>query len=135
MYPKAGSIDKDRYEKAMAAKQFFMEFYNADCERIAIENPVPLKCVELPKFSQKIQPYEFDDEGEHPYSKATLLWLKNLAPLIQTTPNERPKSTWMPSNTGGFSRGHGGGRGIAHDAKTASKTFRGIAKAMAEQWG
>lgn len=134
MYPKAGNIDKNRYEKAMAAKQFFMEFYNTDCEHIAIENPVPLKCVGLKKYSQKIQPYEFDVDGKHPYSKATLLWLKNLPPLVKTTPNEKPKSPWMPSNTGGFSRGNGGGRGIAHDAKTASKTFPGIAKAMAEQW-
>ena len=86
------------------------------------------------KYSQKIQPYEFDVDGKHPYSKATLLWLKNLPPLVKTTPNEKPKSPWMPSNTGGFSRGNGGGRGIAHDAKTASKTFPGIAKAMAEQW-
>ena len=134
MYPKAGNIDKNRYEKAMAAKQFFMEFYNTDCEHIAIENQVPLKCVGLKKYSKKIQPYEFDVDGKHPYSKATLLWLKNLPPLVKTTPNEKPKSPWMPSNTGGFSRGNGGGRGIAHDAKTASKTFPGIAKAMAEQW-
>lgn len=135
MYPKAGNIDKNRYEKAMNAKEFFLKIYNADCKHIAVENPVPLKCVGLPKCSQKIQPYEFNIYGNHPYSKMTLLWLKNLPPLIKTTPNEKPKSTWMPSNTGSFSRGGGGGRGIAHNAKTASKTFSGIAKAMAEQWG
>ena len=53
MYPKAGNIDKNRYEKAMAAKQFFMEFYNTDCEHIAIENPVPLKCVGLKNIARK----------------------------------------------------------------------------------
>jgi len=135
MYPTTGKIDKNRFEKAMKAKEFFLEFYNANCEHIAIENPIPLKCVGLPKYTQKIQPYEFDVENKHPYSKQTLLWLKNLPLLIKTTPDKVPKSTWMPSNTGSFSRGGGGGRGIAHNAKTASKTFSGIAKAMAEQWG
>jgi hypothetical protein len=135
MFPKAGQMDLDRYAMAMDAKAFFMKFYNADCERIVIENPVPLKCVELPTPTQKIQPYEFDEFGEHPYSKATLLWIKGLPKLEPTTPWNIPSGTWMPSNTGGFSRGQGGGRGIAHDAVTASKTFTGIAKAMADQWG
>lgn len=135
MYPKAGHIDPVRYEEAMKAKRFFETIYNADCDRIAVENPVPLKCVGLPKSTQKVQPYEFDEFNEHPFTKATLLWLKGLPELKPTTPSNRPIGTWMPSNTGGFSRGQGGGRGIAHDATTASKTFPGIATAMAEQWG
>lgn len=135
MYPKAGQIDERRYEKALAAKSFFMAILNADCDKIAVENPTPLKVVELPKHSQVVQPYEYDDDGLHPYSKRTLLWLKGLEPLKPTTPDRKPLGTWMPSNTGGYSRGQGGGRGIAHDAITASKTFEGIAKAMAEQWG
>lgn len=135
MFPKAGQIDWDRYALAMEAKDFFLIFYNCDCERVVIENPVPLKCVELPEPTQKIQPYEFDDKNEHPYSKATLLWIKGVPKLRPTTPINKPIGTWMPSNTGGFSRGQGGGRGIAHDKKTASKTFSGIARAMAEQWG
>ena len=106
-----------------------MVFYNLDCEHVAIENPVPLKVVGLPKPTQAVQPYEY---GE-PYSKKTLLWLKGLPPLMPTKvmPEHTP---WMPSNTGGFSRGEGGSRGIAHDQRTASKTFEGIAKAMATQW-
>ncbi len=135
MFPKAGEIDWDRYALAMEAKEFFMAFYNCECEKVVIENPVPLKCVELPEPTQKIQPYEFDDKNEHPYSKATLLWIKGVPKLRPTTPRNKPIGTWMPSNTGGFSRGKGGGRGIAHDKKTASKTFSGIARAMAEQWG
>ena len=134
MYPKAGEIDPVRYAEAMKAKRFFMVFYNADCDRIAIENPVPLKCVELPKPTQIVQPYQFDPPKKHPYTKATLLWLKNLPKLIPTSPENKPIGTWLPSNTGGYSRGKGGGRGIAHDPCTASKTFTGIAKAMAEQW-
>lgn len=129
MYPKAGEIDRERLIKARKAKAFFMEFYNANCDRIAIENPTPLRVVQLPKESQVIQPWQF---GE-PYSKRTLLWLKGL-PNLKETKVMRNFSPWMPSNTGGFSRGKGGARGKAHDPITASKTFPGIAKAMAEQW-
>ena len=76
MFPK-GELSQERYAKAMAAKEFFMQIFNADCDRIAIENPRPLKIVELPEPQQVIQPYQFG----HPYSKATCLWLKNLPPL------------------------------------------------------
>ena len=130
MYPTAGNLSEERYKLSQEAKDFFMEFYNCDCEHIAIENPVPLKVVGLPKPTQSIQPYEF---GE-PYSKKTLLWLKEL-PLLKPTRILTEHTPWMPSNTGGFSRGQGGSRGIAHDPKTASKTFDGIADAMAKQWG
>lgn len=130
MYPRAGEISQERYAKAMKARKFFMKFFNADCDRIAIENPRPLKVVELPQPHQVIQPYHFG----HPYSKATCLWLKNLEPLKSTNVlNEY--TPFLPSNTGAYSRGGGGSRGVAHDAKTASKTFEGIAKAMAAQWG
>lgn len=129
MYPTAGNMSEERYKLSQQAKDFFMEFYNCDCEHVAIENPVPLKVVGLPKPTQSIQPYEF---GEH-YSKKTLLWLKGL-PLLKPTNILTEHTPWMPSNTGGFSRGQGGSRGIAHDPKTASKTFQGIADAMAKQW-
>ena len=69
MFPKKGQIDPERYAKSMQAKAFFMEFYNADCERIAIENPVPLSVVGLPKKTQAIQPYEFG----HAFTKKTYL--------------------------------------------------------------
>ena len=130
MYPSAGRINQDRFHKAMKAKEFFMMFYNADCENICIENPTPLKVVGLPKESQVIQPYMF---GE-PYSKRTLLWLKNL-PKLKPTNFVKDFVPYLPSNTGGLSRGKGGSRGVVHNAKDASKTFPGIAKAMAEQWG
>lgn len=130
MYPVARQISPDRLEKAMHAKEFFMQFYNADCDRICIENPTPLKVVGLPKESQVIQPYMFGD----PYSKRTLLWLKGLPELKPTNVLE-DFVPYLPSNTGGFSRGKGGSRGVAHNAKDASKTFWGIARAMADQWG
>lgn len=67
MFPKAGEVCQERLHKAMAAKAFFLKILNADCPRIAVENPVPLKIVGLPMYTQKIQPYQFG----HPYSKAT----------------------------------------------------------------
>lgn len=69
MYPTAGNIDENRLQKALEAKKIFMKFLNADCDRICVENPTPLKCVGLPKESQVVQPFEYG----HPFSKRTLL--------------------------------------------------------------
>jgi hypothetical protein len=60
--------------------------------------------------------------------------LKEL-PKLQPTNILSEYKPFLPSNTGAFSRGGGGSRGVAHDAKTASKTFDGVAAAMSEQWG
>lgn len=130
MFPKAGQVSQERLALAMEAKKFFFEFLNAECDKICVENPRPLKIVGLPVASQVVQPYQFG----HPYSKATCLWLKNL-PNLKHTNILTDYKPFLPSNTGAFSRGGGGSRGVAHDAKTASKTFEGIAAAMAEQWG
>lgn len=51
-----GQIVQERYEKAMEAKEFFMQFYNANCPRICIENPTPMKLIGLPPYTQAIQP-------------------------------------------------------------------------------
>ena len=130
MYLTAGNANQERLEKALEEKDFFMKFMNADCDKICIENPTPLKIVGLPKESQVIQPFQFG----HPYSKRTLLWLKGL-PELKPTNILTEYTPYLPSNTGGYARGKGGSRGVAHNAKAASKTFPGIAKAMAEQWG
>jgi hypothetical protein len=130
MYPTAGNVDLVRLAKAQKAKDFFMLFYNSKCKRICIENPTPLKVVGLPPHSQVVQPWMFG----HPYSKRTLLWLKGLPPL-GATDVVQDFVPFLPSNTGSFSRGGGGSRGVAHTAKDASKTFVGVAKAMADQWG
>ena len=130
MYKKAGVIDDQRYRWAMQAKAFFLACLYADCEKVVVENPTPLKIVELPKPTQKIQPYQFG----HPYSKCTLLWIRGL-PELKPTNILTEYTPYLPSNTGGFARGKGGSRGVAHNAKEASKTFSEIARAMAEQWG
>jgi hypothetical protein len=129
MYPTAGNISQERLELAMNAKSFFITLLNANIPKIAVENPTPLKIVSLPEHSQAVQPYEYG----HPYSKRTLLWLKNLPPLVPTELVEDYKP-YLPSNTGGEKRGH------KYQFKSitqqeSSKTFIGIAKAMANQWG
>ena len=126
---KGGQLQQDRLEKALKAKEFFMKIYNADCPRIAIENPTPLKIVELPKATQFIQPYEFG----HPYSKKTLLWLKGL-PKLQATKVLSEYTSYLPSNCTGKKKGHKTQKGVASSAAARSKTFQGVAKAMAEQW-
>lgn len=118
-------------EKAVAAKEFFLAFLNADCPRIAVENPVPGKIHNLPKYDQIIEPYMFGD----PWKKRTCLWLKNLPPLRATQLVE-PLGLWVGSSS--LRRDPGLKtryvlNGI-RDSKRRSKTFPGIARAMAEQW-
>lgn len=129
MYPTAKNIDENRYKMAVEAKEFFMLLLNAPAKFIAVENPVPLKVVALPKHTQSVQPYEYG----HGYSKKTLLWLKNL-PLLSPTNIQTVYTPYLPSNTGGKKKGQKYHyTGITQ--KESSKTFTGIAKAMAEQWG
>ena len=130
MYPKKGEIDPIRFEKAMEAKEFFMAIYNAPVKHIAIENPLPMKIVGLPDRNQLIHPYQFGD----PYSKKTCLWLKNLPDLIPTN----VLTEYQPFINGGggrMDRAHYKGKKFAVGSIARSKTFTGIAKAMAEQWG
>lgn len=127
---KGHQLNQERYEKGMEAKEFFMAFLNADCPRIAVENPIPSKVFELPRYTQTVQPYEYG----HPFTKKTCFWLKGLNPLEPTDIVE-PERTWCPS--GSYSGKHGDkhrGMFTKDRAKNRSKTFPGIAKAMAEQW-
>lgn len=122
LYPK-GVLNEDRLNLGLAAKEFFMQLYNADCDKICIENPIPSRAFGLPKYSQTVQPYEHG----HPFKKKTCFWLKNL-PLLQPTDivdvRESTKIAGNWFNKGGKDR-----------QKNRAKTFSGIAKAMAEQWG
>lgn len=122
----------ERLNKGMDAKEFFMAFYNADIDRVAIENPIPSGVYRLPDYTQIIQPYEYG----HAYSKKTCLWLKGLPKLKPTEIVTENIISWV---SGGSKRADGSPRqncGMKfRDSKTKSKTFPGIAKAMAEQWG
>lgn len=132
MYPRSGIVDVARLEKAKEAKKFFMAFLGADCERIAIENPKPLKIVGLPRETQKIQPWQFGD----PWTKQTYLWLVGLPPLVPTkiAPNYKPFVSCGTSRNKG-NRDKAGASRSGGAQKARSRTFPGIAAAMAEQWG
>lgn len=127
-----GRLNQDRYTKGLDGKAFFLKFFNADCPRIAIENPIPSSVFGLPPYTQVIQPYEY---GE-PWSKKTCLWLKGLPPL---QPTEIVTDHKPFCSSGSYSKSHDpkykGASRKGGSAKSRSKTFPGIAKAMAEQWG
>ena len=124
--------------RQQASIDFFMLFANADCERIAIENPVGIMSTHWRKPDQKIQPYWFGDEAQ----KTTCLWLKGLPKLEPTNivgkgekiKNKRKdgrieyRAAWF-MNSGETWR-----MSSEQRRKIRSKTFQGIAKAMAEQW-
>lgn len=97
---------------------FFMAIANAQCERIAIENPIGIMSTIFRKPDQIIQPWQFG----HGETKATCLWLKGLPGLKPTEiVDGRKERVWrMPPSP--------------DRAKLRSKTYPGIAKAMAEQW-
>lgn len=116
---------------------FFMEFVNLSCEKVAIENPVCIMSSIYRKPDQIIQPWQFG----HPVSKKTCLWLKGL-PLLQPTNIIEPGKTDKHGFTVGaalqMARDENGKILSWSDPRTAkarSKTFSGIARAMAEQWG
>lgn len=103
---------------------FFMRFVNADCERIAVENPVGVMSTRYRKPDQIINPWQFGD----PEQKRTCLWLKGL-PLLQETDNVYDYMMTLPAQK----RERIWRLGSGH-SKERSKTYPGIAKAMAEQW-
>lgn len=124
-----GELNQERYEKGLKAAEFFNLILHSNCDHICVENPVPNKRFPLQKYSQIIEPYFFGD----PYKKKTCLWLKNL-PLLKPTNKVEPICSWV---SGGSKDGKGNVRkqvGIHHSAKERSKTFPGIAKAIAEQF-
>lgn len=129
LYPKKGELDMERYQMGLEAKKFFMAFLNADCPRIAVENPVSSKVFEMPPHTQEIQPYMFG----HPYTKRTRLWLRGL-PNLTPTDIVAPTGPYCPSGTGRKRRDKYGAAKRGEDAKNRAKTFPGIARAMAEQW-
>lgn len=116
-------LNQERYAKGLEAKDFFMQFINAKCEHIVVENPTPSKVYELPSYQQTIQPYEYG----HPFKKTTRLWEKGVPQIFPTNIVEQRESTKIAGNwynKGGKER-----------QKNRSKTFEGIAQAMADQWG
>ena len=111
-----------RYYEGLCGKALFMAILNADCPRIAVENPVPSAIFDFPKPTQTIEPYYFGD----PRHKKTLLWLKGLEPLVadnmvDPTSECHSAGTWFMK--GGKER-----------QRNRAKLSHEIARAMAEQW-
>ena len=126
-----------RTQKRIQAQDFFMKFANVNCEKVAIENPVGVMNTVYRKPDQIIEPYQFaksEEDTENYVTKRTCLWLKGLNELKR---NDLPK----PDNAKLYGI-HPSGKArcweemVKGDRATArSKTFTGIARAMAEQWG
>lgn len=134
---KYGNKAVKRMKDRENAIKFFMKFINAKCEHIAVENPVGVISTKYRKPDQIIQPYYFGDHAR----KGTCLWLKGLNLL-------EPTSVVDPGEIldGGYSVGASANHAVDEQgkilswndprtAKARSKTFPGIAQAMAEQWG
>ena len=121
-----------RHKDRKDAIDFFMAFANADCEKIAIENPVGIMSSEWRKPNQIINPWQFGDAFE----KKTCLWLKGLPELTPTNIVEIPPRKKFDSGKS-MPSWYAEAWHLPKEerAKLRSKTFPGIARAMAEQWG
>ncbi len=131
--------DIERAKKTEKALQFVKRLLNAPINKISLENPVSCISTKIRKPDQIIHPYQFGDNA----SKKTCLWLKNL-PLLKTTNYIEPrivdgKKRWDNQMDNGQnvtrnSRGKVVGWNTDEIKLLRSKTFPGVAKAMAEQW-
>ena len=127
----------ERLKSRKEAADFFLAFINADVPRICVENPVGYMSTHYRKPDCIVQPYQFG----HPARKTTCLWLKNLSPLIPTcvvNPGEILPGGYSVGASANYVRDENGKILRWNDPRTAkarSKTFSGIAKAMADQWG
>lgn len=130
-------IEKRR-ENQKEAVEFFMKFVNAKCKKIAIENPQGHMNTHYKKPDQVIHPYYSGDNAQ----KKTCLWLKGLPTLLYTKKLPTPEPMYICKGKKSKGKRIGWCEGMRNvkggqteRAKVRSKTFPGIAKAMAEQWG
>lgn len=131
-YEKYGNKAIQRMLDRNDAIKFFMAIANADCDKIAIENPVGIMSTKWRKPDQIIQPFEFGDA----YEKRTCLWLKGLQKLVPTKIVDIPDRIQFKSGkTMAKWYVDAGNLSKEQRALVRSKTFPGIAKAMATQWG
>ena len=116
--------EKQADGRQQAAIEFVKMLADANCDRIAIENPRGILTSAWRHPDQVIQPYMF---GE-PWRKRTCLWLKGL-PRLKPTNIVEPRGHWVETERRpGLEKGHRG-------SKIRARTFDGVAAAMAEQWG
>lgn len=123
----------ERIPLGFEAAEFFLKILNADCDKIVVENPPPMKRFNLPKYNQLVRPYMFGESNNKPIC----LWLKGVDELKPTTIVEKDKDIvrWVHKATGqkkSCSKWYN--TNTSQHSKHRSKTFEGVAKAMAEQW-
>lgn len=138
LYNKDGSKNEERWKNQAEALDFVRKLMDAPIDKIAIENPISVISTHIRKPDQIVHPYMFGDKA----SKSTCLWLKNLPLLTPTDIVEKGEyKEWVCSTTGRKKRQATWYYEALLKAKTPeerrtlrSKTFEGIAKAMADQW-
>jgi hypothetical protein len=124
--------EKRRDGRQQEGIDFFMLFTNLNSPKVVIENPVGIMSKLYRKPDQIIQPWWFGD----PFEKRTCLWLKGVKPLVATNEVEpAPRSEYASGRTMPTWYADAWKLPPAERSKARSKTFPGIAKAMAEQWG
>ena len=139
LYNKDGSKNLDRYKNQREALDFVQKLMDCDIPRIAIENPVSVISSQIRKPDQIVQPWMFGDSA----SKTTCLWLKNLPKLVATNVVDKGDfKEWIDKKSGKMKRQATWYYDALINAKSPeerrslrSKTFKGIAQAIASQWG
>jgi hypothetical protein len=139
LYNKDGSKNTARYQSQREALDFVARLMACDIPRIAIENPVSVISSQIRKPDQIVQPWMFGDSA----SKTTCLWLKNLPKLVATNVVDKGDfKEWIDKKSGKVKRQATWYYDALINAKTPeerrslrSKTFKGIAQAIASQWG
>lgn len=109
-----GKLQQERLEKMQQAAIFFRQCLDAQADFVAVENPIPMRRAGLPRPTCYVEPWWYG----HPWSKKTLYWLRNLPPLMPGCAASRYKEFVH-----------------AHRGKYRSRSFTGVAQAMADQWG
>ena len=129
---------KKKYEKQKKALDFFLKCLNAPVPSICVENPISIASTYITKPTQIIHPWQFGDS----YNKSTCLWLKNLPKLKPTKIVDKGEfiTFWSKSDQKlkRYAKWNYEARwkeGSKNHGKARSRTFQGIAEAMADQWG
>jgi len=134
MYNKDGSRNEERWNNQLDALEFVQKLMDAPIDKIAVENPVSVISSQIRKPDQIIQPYHFGDEA----TKTTCLWLKGLPLLTHTNvvgKGEKVTFKSGKSHPKWYADALSKAKTKAERQKLRSKTFKGIANAIVDQWG
>ena len=132
MKPEFNERFPTRKQDRIDAIEFFLKLYDSPIPRIAVENPVGIMSTVFRKPNQYVHPYFFGD----PHSKKTGLWLKGLAPLERTHFDVEPQFyTFKDGRRDPIWHVESMKMSPHERMKYRSKTFQGLADAMAKQWG